>query len=227
MFVLTSHLIIGYEGFSLISDLLCQGKCLIKSQMKFLSNPNEKFPKKNFFSFLKSLSLFSCFYGIYPGEYTQIYLFNYYLIHFYLSILLISEKIEFRNLMQIFGLHPFISWTSRFFFDFILTIIYSFYLYLIFSFDHQDNINENSMMTFEYILKKNNLKMKKDFFLFSFLLPICNLPFIYLITSKNFFSNENIVAVQYEKYFSFPKQTRNFKNTTNVVCAMELSFSDC
>src|SRR4051812_5104559 len=83
MSILTSHLIIGYEGFSLISELLCKGRCSIKSTMKYLSNPNEKLEKKNLFSFLKSLSLFSCFYGIYPGEYTQIYLLNMYLINLY------------------------------------------------------------------------------------------------------------------------------------------------
>ena len=170
----------------MLSYLLCEGKCEIKSEMKYLSNPNEKNEKKNIFSFLKSFSLFSCFYGIYPGEYTEIYLLNTNLINMYISIMIISEKKEFRSLMQIFGLHPFIYWISTFSFHFLLSIVYSFYLYLIFSFNDHQNLVQNNL-TFEFLLKKSNLEMKKGFFLYSFVNSITNIPFIYLMTSSFLF----------------------------------------
>lgn len=183
MTMLTSHLIIGYEGLSLISELLCEGKCSIRTKLKSLSNPKEKLEKKNVFSFLKSLSLFSCIYGIYPGELSEVYLLNVNLLNMYLSILLLSEKREVRSLMQIFGLHPMIFWTSRFCFDFVISLIYSFYLWKVFSWNDGEILQGNSM-TFEQILKEKNLKMKKEFFLNSFILSVTNLPFVYLMTSS-------------------------------------------
>ena len=127
--ILTSHLIIGYESLSLISKYLCENQCQIKSRLRFVQNIENKLNEKSFFTFVKSLSLFSCFYGIYPGEYTLLYLITYYLIYLYISILIISSNNQLIRLMNISGLHPIIYWISRFSFDFILTIIYSFFLY--------------------------------------------------------------------------------------------------
>jgi len=179
---LTSHLIIGYEAFSLVSQYLCRGQCSTKTRLKFVKNPKDKLNDKTFLSFLKSLSLFSCFYGIYPGELTEIYLLTYYLIYLYISILIISEGEELRKLMQIFGLHPIIFWTARYFFDLILSTFYSFFLYFIYSLnDEEDSYRIN--LTFQQIIDKNNLQIKKKFFTFTFIISSTTLPFIYLITS--------------------------------------------
>jgi hypothetical protein len=175
-------MIIGYEVLSLVSQILCEGRCSTKTNLKFIRNPEEKFDDKNLFSFVKNFSLFSCFYGIYPGELTEIYLLTYNLIYLYISILLISEKAEFVSLMRIFGLHPIVYWTSRYLFDLILSFIYSFYLYWIFSLNDEEDFYSNNL-TFEQIMKKNNLKIKNEFFILNIFISASILPFIYLITS--------------------------------------------
>ena len=157
----------------------------MKTSLKFVENPSKKLAEKSFFSFVKNLSLFSCFYGTYPGELTQIYLLTYCLIYLYISVLIISEKEEFRSLLRIFGLHPIVYWTSRYFFDLIVASIYAFYLFWIFSLNEKE---ENSQSKFEEILQENNLKMKKEFFLLTFVLSASILPIVYLLTSKGIFS---------------------------------------
>ena len=82
--ILTSHLITGYEAFSLSSQILCGGKCSIKTNFKFNKNPKAKIMERSFLSFFRSLSLFSCFYVIYPLELSEIYLLTYHLIYLYM-----------------------------------------------------------------------------------------------------------------------------------------------
>lgn len=178
--ILKSHLINGYQSFHLISQYFCHGQCSIKSQLKFIENPKTKLNEKSFLSFMKTFSILSCFYGIYPGELSELYLLTYYLIYFYISILILDEKKEFRKLMQIFGLHPIIYWTSTFIFHFILTLFYSIFIYFIYSLNDNHLEKENK---FEEIIKKNNLIIKEKFFQLNLILSITILPFIYLITS--------------------------------------------
>jgi hypothetical protein len=180
--ILSSHLIIGYEAFSLVSQYLCRGQCSTKTRLIFVKNPKDKLNDKNFLSFLKSFSLFSCFYGIYPGELTEIYLLTYYLIYLYISILIINEGEELRKLMKIFGLHPIIYWTSRYFFDLILSTFYSLFIYFIYSLNDEEDFYQNNL-TFQQILNKNNFQIKNKFFTFTFIISATTLPFIYLITS--------------------------------------------
>ncbi|CAF4647017.1 unnamed protein product, partial [Rotaria sp. Silwood2] len=103
--ILTSHLIIGYEPFNLISDYFSQGKYLIKTNLKFLENNQYEFDKKSLLLFIENLSLFSCYYGILPGQLTEIYLLTYYLIYFYITILILNEDDKLNKLMKTFGLH--------------------------------------------------------------------------------------------------------------------------
>jgi hypothetical protein len=184
--MLTSHLISGYEPFSLVSPYLCRGECSISTRLKFIKNRQNNLNEKNLFSFIKLFSLLSCFYGIYPGESTLIYLLTYYLIYIYLSILILIEGKQFLSLMRIFGLHPIIYWTSTYLFHWILTMFYSFILYEIFSFNDQQEFyqqeNSNSL-TFRQIINKTNLQIKNRFFLLTSIITATTLPFIYLITS--------------------------------------------
>ena len=180
--LLTSHLIIGYEPLGLASACLCRGQCYIKTRLKFVKNPQDKLNDKSFLVFLKSLSFISCFYGSLPGEKTEIYLLTYYLIYFYVSLLIISEDRQLIKLMQVFGLHPIIYWTSRFCFDLILSTIYSFILYFIYSLNDQDNFKENDL-TLQRISERNNLRIKNKFYPLTFIISTTTLPFIYLITS--------------------------------------------
>ncbi|CAF1266993.1 unnamed protein product [Rotaria sp. Silwood1] len=178
--ILTSHLIIGYEPFNLISDYICQGKCFIKTYFKFIEYNINEYDKKSFLVFIENLSLFSCYYGILPGQLTEIYLLTYYFIFFYITILIINEDKQLNKLMKTFGLHPIIYWTSRFFLDFFLTIIYSFYLLFIYSLnDHFNQFNQNK---FQQIIYYNNIKIKFFFYSITFIISASTLPFIYLIT---------------------------------------------
>jgi hypothetical protein len=185
MSMLISHLIIGYEGFNLISEYLCKGQCQITSRIKFLKNSEKHLNEKSFFSFLKSLSLFSCFYGIYPGELTSMYLLTYNLIYLYISVLIISEEKKLIKLMNIFGLNPIVYWSSRFALDLILSNLYSLILYSINSFNDENESNETKL-TFKQMINSNNILIKNKFYFFSFILSFTTLPFLYVITRKLF-----------------------------------------
>ena len=182
--VLTSHLIIGYEPFSIINQYICRGKCSILTRLKFVQNPSNKLNEKTFFSFLKILSLFSCFYLIYPGEYTLFYVLTYYFIYIYITILIINEGQQFIRLMKIFGLHPIIYWTGRYLFDLILTLIYTLIIYSIFSLNcSEEPTGKDSSLSFKQMIDQNNHRMKVKFFSFTFVIASTTLPVMYLITS--------------------------------------------
>ncbi|UJR24690.1 hypothetical protein I4U23_006063 [Adineta vaga] len=192
--ILTSHLIIGYEPFSLISQYSCHGQCSILTRLKFIKNPSNKFNDKTFLDFLKSFSVFSCFYLIYPGEYTLFYLVTYYFIYIYITILLINEDQQFIKLMKIFGLHPIIYWTGRYIFDLLLTLVYSWIIYFIFSMNNQKESNENeSSLSLKQIMNENNNEIKNRFFSLTFLIASTTLPTIYLITK--FIKNDLIGGI--------------------------------
>lgn len=177
--ILTSHLIIGYEPFSLITKHICFNKCFIKNNFKFIENNQNKLNEKTFLNFLKNLSFLTCFYGILPGELTEIYLLTYFLIYFYITILIINEENQLNNLMKIFGLNSLIRWTARYLFDLILIQIYSFYLLLIFSI----NFQECKLNHFQNLIYENNRLIKNIFYSINFIITASTLPFIYILTS--------------------------------------------
>ncbi|CAF3865527.1 unnamed protein product [Rotaria magnacalcarata] len=179
--ILRSHLIMGYEAFYFISKYICQRKCLIKTKIKFIENNLNHFEEKSLLFFIKNLSLFSCFYGILPGELTEIYLLTYYFIYFYITFLLMNEDKNLNQLMSIFGLNSIIYWTSKYFFDLILSLFYSFTLLFIYSLNEQNRFYfENK---FQEIIYKNNSEIRKKFYSITFFISASTLPFIYIITS--------------------------------------------
>lgn len=83
--------------------------------------------------------------------------------------------------MKISGLKLINYWLSKYLFDLILSFIYSFYLLFIYSLNDKKNIFfENK---FQKLIYKNNLKIKRKFFLTTFFISSSTLPFIYLISS--------------------------------------------
>ena len=190
--MLTSHLIIGYEPLSLLSQISCEKQYSIKTSLKFVQNHRNQLMEKSFLSFVKSFSLFSCFYGILPGEFRQIDLLTFDLIYFYISLLILNEDKHLNELMQINGLHPIVNWSSKYFSHLILSQFYSLFMYFISSFNDEQQLKINS--TFEEILRQTNLQTKNKFYLCSFVLSTTTLPFIYLLTSEFVFIDQNPFA---------------------------------
>ena len=172
--LLTSHLLIGYESIHFLSNYFCQNQCSIRTHFRFRStNKTKRRTNRSLFSILKVFSLLSCFYGIYPGEFTEIDLLIVNLISIYLIILIRSESKDLVDLMKIFGLNSTLNFLSNYLFCLILTVIYSLIVYsFVVYFPNESNNNKNESL------------IRQRFYLLTFVNYLSLLPFLFWISKS-------------------------------------------
>ena len=204
--VLTSHLIVGYHSVGLSVSYLCGDVCSLISRLRFVGNVSRQLNGTSFISFLSTFSACSCFYSIFPGDRSEIDYFSWQLLIFFIVLLLVGEGGEFRRLMQIFGLHPLVHWTGRLLFDLFFTLFYSFLLYFISS----QNEESSSSLNVHSLQHQTNIEVKKRFYLFSGILSLTTLPFVYLLSSKYLFFFFFFVSIVFFR----------LKNCSNRICCL-------
>ncbi|CAF3562792.1 unnamed protein product [Adineta steineri] len=187
---LSSNLISGYEVFSVASDLfykytLNDTSASIQSTLIYKKTGNLTI-EPTLGSVFNLLSIVSCSLKILPTS-LILDVFVFYLIFFYTTIYLVSErKDSFLLLLNISGLHPILYWLFTYIFDIITSIFWFCYLLAMYClFDVAFNGSPNSRATSSSIIPlefATPWDLRVQFYPLSILIVIPTLPFVYLMT---------------------------------------------
>ncbi|CAF0751595.1 unnamed protein product [Didymodactylos carnosus] len=181
-----SHLTLGYEALNIAMNILYKeaiedhnSGILIKSKLLYRINPNDQMMEANFLNFIQIYGRF-CLSIANPPELLILELLSYYLIFFYISVFVISEKKDhFLHLLHIFGLHPLMYWSSRYLVDLLICGIFILINWSVYEGYNHLYLGEEKSHT---IQKQNEVILYRKYYQLVIVICINILPFVYLLS---------------------------------------------